>query len=99
MNCYPNLCYVFFKFWATVTAHVFDWHLDCCYIQDMSSNESGKTVEFIKANLEQPVLDLPDAVKIIGNSFNIMQKNEESGIAWLDVAGSGWMSTGYQPNY
>lgn len=36
-----------------------------------------KTVEYIKATLEQPVLDLPDAVKIIGNSFNIMQKNEE----------------------
>lgn len=36
-----------------------------------------KGVEYIKANLEQPVLDLPDAVKIIGNSFNIMQKNEE----------------------
>ena len=38
---------------------------------------TGKGVEYIKANLEQPVLDLPDAVKIIGNSFNIMQKNEE----------------------
>ena len=36
-----------------------------------------KSVEYIKATLEQPVLDLPDAVKIIGNSFNIMQKNEE----------------------
>eukprot|EP00913_Durusdinium_trenchii_P023556 g22133.t1 len=36
-----------------------------------------KTVEYIKVNLDQPVLDLPDAVKMIGNSFNIMQKNEE----------------------
>ncbi|CAJ1422375.1 unnamed protein product [Effrenium voratum] len=37
-----------------------------------------KTVEYAKDRLEQPVLDLPDAVKIIGNSFNVMQKNEET---------------------
>ena len=51
--------------------------MDLMLMFESSGSVTGKGVEYIKANLEQPVLDLPDAVKIIGNSFNIMQKNEE----------------------
>lgn len=36
-----------------------------------------KSVEFLKDRTDNPELDLPDAVKIIGNSHNLCQKHEE----------------------
>eukprot|EP00439_Symbiodinium_sp_Y106_P024442 s2546_g2.t7 len=36
-----------------------------------------KSVEFLKDHTDNPELDLPDAVKIIGNSHNLCQKHEE----------------------
>jgi len=36
-----------------------------------------KSVEFVKDRTDNPELDLTDAVKIIGNSFNLCQKHEE----------------------